>query len=347
MVKRIKLFVKKKIVAYGLPLVKKEPDALKWGIIGLGNMAQVLSATIHGNKGAVLEAVASRSIEKAQSFASRNGKCKAYGSYLEMVNDKNLNLDVVYIATPVKQHYQIIKDCLEAKRNVLCEKPITSNLKQFEELIQIAKQNDCFLMEGMWMKCLPTFKKAFEWIEAGKIGKIELIKADFYKKQQINPKDTIFNANEGGGVLKDFGVYAIAFMTTFLKGFPTELKYNKRISKIGIDTDWHIFASKNNCKAFVNISSNFASQSKAAVIGDKGAIEWDSQFNRTHTITLFDEYGKIVENTTFKYVYDGFEYEVNEVNNCIKANKKESKIVPLSDSLETLKVIEQLFDTKK
>ncbi|WP_334058736.1 Gfo/Idh/MocA family protein [Polaribacter sp. P097] len=342
MLKRIKLFVQKKIVAYGLPLVKKEPDVLKWGIIGLGNMAQVLSATIHGNKVAVLEAVASRSIEKAQSFASRNGKCKAYGGYLEMVNDRNLNLDVVYIATPVKQHYQIIKDCLEAKRNVLCEKPITSNLKQFEELIQIAKQNDCFLMEGMWMKCLPTFKKAFEWIDAGKIGKIELIKADFYKKQQINPKDTIFNANEGGGVLSDYGVYAISFMTTFLKGIPERMLFSKRISSFGIDSDWQISAQKEKKRAFINISSNFSSQSKAAIIGEKGSIEWSSQFNRTNKISLFNSNGHKIEECVYKYKYQGFEYEVEEVTRCLKNNKKQSILVSLKESFDTLTVIDQL-----
>lgn len=346
MLKRIKLFVRKKIVSFGFRLVKKDPNPIKWGIIGLGNMAEVLSTTIHGDKEAVLEAVASRSLQKAQSFASRNGKCKAYGSYIEMINDDSLNLDVIYIATPVKQHYPIIKDCLLANKNVLCEKPITSNLKQFIELKEIAKQNNCFLMEGMWMKCLPTFKKASEWINEGKIGDIELIKADFYKKQQIKTTDAIFNPEEGGGVLKDFGVYAISFMTTFLKGFPTELTYNKRISQLGIDTDWHIYARHNNRSAFINISSNFASQSKAAIIGEKGAIEWNSQFNRTNTITLFDNYGVAIQNCSFKYTYDGFEYEVKEVNESLKKGSKESKIVPISATMDTLRVIDQLFDKK-
>src|SRR5262249_26754002 len=151
------------------------------------------------------------------------------------------SLDIVYIATPMKLHYDNIKICLQAGKNVLCEKPITSTVEELKELQQLAKAKDCFLMEGMWMKCLPTYQKAVTWINEGRIGAIDLIKADFYKREEIDISRAIFDKEQGGGVLRDYGVYAIAFPTGFVKGMPDELRGASRLSCYGIDSDWSIY----------------------------------------------------------------------------------------------------------
>ncbi len=343
MLERIKYYTRRKLLSTGLLRVKKNPAPIKWGIIGLGSMAEKFSTTIDGNKDGIVYSVASRSLKKAKAFAARHGNCKAYGGYDDMLKDTSATIDVIYIATPVVHHYENIKQCLLAGKNVLCEKPITSDSAQLKELIELAKQNNCFLMEGMWMNCLPTFRKAVEWINGDKIGEVELIKVDFYKKEFIKPDLTIYNAIEGGGVLQDYGAYAISFMTSFLKGIPQTLQYSKRISSFGLDSDWHICAQNNNVKAFINLSSNFSSLSKAAVIGKKGSIEWNSQFNRTNKITLFGANGNKIEEFAIKYKYEGFEYEVDEVTRCIKEKESESQMVPLCESLATLTVIDQLM----
>ena len=321
---------------------KKSENPVRWGIIGLGYMAETFSCAIDGSKDGVVYAVASRSLDKAKRFASHHGKCKSYGSYAEMVNDKELQLDVVYIATPVKFHYEHIKLCLEVGLNVLCEKPITSTSEQLRELIEIAKRNDCFLMEGMWMKCLPSFRKACSWIKEGRIGDVELIKADLYKREHIREGYSIYSAQDGGGVLHDYGVYAVAFMEHFLGGIPDNMNYTSRISSYGIDSDWQIAATKNGVKAIVNLSSDFGSQSKAAVIGKDGFIEWNSQFNRTNCVKLYRADGKISETFTTHYSYEGFEYEVEEVHKCIRLNARESNLATISGTYNTLKIIDSL-----
>lgn len=321
---------------------KKIENPIRWGVIGLGYMAETFSCAIDGNKDGCVYAVASRTLNKAKDFASHHGDCKAYGSYEEMVKDKRLKLDVVYIATPVMFHYEHVKLCIEAGLNVLCEKPITSNLEQLNELVALARKNNCFLMEGMWMKCLPSFQKACQWISEGRIGKTEWVKVDFYKREHICGEHAIYNAQEGGGVLCDFGIYAIAFIEHFLGGLPDYLNGNYRISTHDIDADWQITADKKNVKAIVNLSSNFESLSKAAVIGEKGFIEWHSQFNRTNRVMLYDTNGCLVESFTIPYKYDGFEYEVNEVQKCIRENKKESMVVTLKGTYNTMLIIEKL-----
>lgn len=322
---------------------KKIDNPIRWGVIGLGYMAETFSCAIDGNKEGEVYAVASRSLDKAKSFASHHGGCKAYGSYDAMVKDKSLKLDVVYIATPVKYHYEHVKLCLESGLNVLCEKPVTNSLIEFDELIALAQKNNCFFMEGMWMKCLPSFQKACQWISESRIGPTEWVKVDFYKREHIRDGHTIYNAREGGGILRDFGVYALAFIEHFLEGMPDSLNGNYRISDHGIDADWQISAEKNGVKAVVNLSSNFGSLSKAAVIGKNGFIEWDSQFNRTNRVTLYDASGQKVDTFSASYTYEGFEHEVNEVQKCIREGKNESMLVSLEGTHNTMQIIDNLM----
>lgn len=339
--------IQQKIVGFvrrsGLFRIKKDPNPIRWGVIGLGYMAEILSTTIDGDKGGVVYAVASRSLDKAQKFSGRHGHCKAYGSYEELVRDENLNLDIIYIATPLKYHYEHILLCLKAGKNVLCEKPITYSGDQLAELSALAKKNNCFFMEAMWMKCLPPFQKAQNWIQEGKIGDLELIKIDFYKRKQIRESSAKKILEKDSGVLLDFGVYAIAFLTHFLKGYPDVISPMVRMSENGLDTDWQISASKNGVKAAVNLSSNFGSLSKAALIGNNGTIEWESQFNRTNSVSLYDVDGFHKETYKIKYRFEGFEYQVQEVHNSLRQGKKESTIVTLDESQNTMKVIDELL----
>lgn len=323
--------------------ITKNDNPVRWGIIGLGYMAGHLGEAIEANEDGIVVATASRDINKAKTSSSKYNNCKPYGSYEAMISDSKLDVDVIYIATPIKYHFENIALCLQSGKNVLCEKPITFNANELKELQKMAKENGCFLMEAMWMKCLPTFKQAHTWIEEDKIGSIDLIKVDFYKKLITQPSKAIFDSNEGGGVLRDYGVYAMTFPSVFKDGVPDELIGHTRFSSQGIDSDWSIYMCYDKTQVFINISSNFKSTSKAVIIGTKGSIEWESQFNRTSIITLYDEMGKKVEDFDVKYEFDGFEYQVNEVHHCIKEGKLESAIVSIDSSLITLEIIDTLM----
>ena len=327
---------------YPLFYPSKNDNSIRWGIIGLGNMAETFATALDKDKESKIVAVASRSLPKARVFARNHGNPKPYGSYESLLSDKNLNVDVIYIATPAKYHAEHIRLCFNAGKNVLCEKPITTSAYELDELISIAHEKKLFLMEGMWMKCLPTFVKAKEWLNNGKIGNLELIKVDFYKREIINPSLTIFNAAKNGGVLYDFGVYAIAFIQSFLGGIPESLNKHIRKSFCEVDADWQIYAERRGVKAFVNLSSNYQGLSKAALIGSKGSIEWNSQFNRTNKVTLYDEKGVKREIYTTHYKSEGFEYEISEVKYCLKSGFPQSKKISLLDSLQTMTIMDSL-----
>lgn len=334
--------LKKRLYQFPLFYPGKNPDAVRWAIIGLGNMAEVFASALDMDKQSRIVGVASRSFLKAQKFACRHGHGQAYGSYQEMLSDPGLNVDVVYIATPARLHPEHIRMCLESGKNVLCEKPIALMSSELEPLIELAREKGLFLMEGMWMKCLPTFRKAKQWLEDGRIGKLELIRADFYKREHINTDLTIYNEKEGGGVLGDFGIYALAFMTSFLGGAPDQIRKEQRNSFANIDADWQIFAERNGVRAFVNLSSNFNGLSKAALIGSRGTIEWDAQFNRTNRIARYDEHGVLQEAFVTRYKSQGFEFEIKEVARCLNSGLRQSEYVSLAETLAAVRVMDDL-----
>jgi len=332
----------KRLLSYNLISFSKEKNAIRWGIVGLGYMAHEFGYSIRCSKNSVISAVASRSIAKAKKFAEKHGKCHAFGSYDELITDNANMIDVLYISTPLSVHYKLIKKAISNNINVLCEKPIVETPEEFEELIVLAKEKNVFFMEGMWMKCLPTIQRAIEKIKNDQIGKVNYIKVNFNKMLNIENYHLKYSKDKFGGVLFDYGIYAISFIHLFLGDEPQIIEKELEKSKHGYDTKWKIVLKKNNITGVAEISSKSNSKSCAYIIGDNGSIKFESQFNRTNKLEVFDSVGKIKEKYYFKYTNQGFEFQINEVVNCIRSGKKESNLVSLKDSLETLKILKSI-----
>ncbi len=132
---------------------------LKWGILATGGIAKSFGRDLIVNpetrdrrdiEHVVVAAASSSSVDSAKAYLKEvqaPQSAKAYGSYKELVADKNV--DIIYIATPHSHHYQNAMLCLEAGKNVLCEKSLTSNAAQAEALIKKAKEKNLFLMEAV------------------------------------------------------------------------------------------------------------------------------------------------------------------------------------------------------
>jgi dihydrodiol dehydrogenase / D-xylose 1-dehydrogenase (NADP) len=132
---------------------------LKWGILATGGIAESFARDLWPNpetrgvndiEHKVVAAASSSSAKRAEDFLKEVRApegAKAYGSYKELVQDPNV--DIIYVATPHSHHYQNARLCLEAGKNVLCEKAFTTNAKQLETLIGIAREKGVFLMEAV------------------------------------------------------------------------------------------------------------------------------------------------------------------------------------------------------
>ena len=97
-------------------------EKVRWGIIGLGNIARNFVKDLALVNEAQIYAAASRNLEKANAFADEYNIPYAFGSYKELLECKEI--DVVYIATPHTSHCELSIMAMEHGKHVLCEKPM-------------------------------------------------------------------------------------------------------------------------------------------------------------------------------------------------------------------------------
>ena len=154
---------------------------LRFAILGCGHIATKMAAAVktleNRGMGVKCYAVASRNLQKAETFAKEYGFEKAYGSYEELVADSAI--DLIYIATPHSHHHEFAKLCILHGQNILVEKAFTANAKLASEVISLAHDKGVFLCEAMWTRFLPALETIRGWIYDGRIGKVETVEADF------------------------------------------------------------------------------------------------------------------------------------------------------------------------
>lgn len=311
-----------------------------WGIMATGKIAHSFAKAVNYVSDAKLYACASRTVEKAEEFASLYGAEKAYGSYEQLAADPNV--DIIYVASPMSCHYENVKLCFEHGKNVLCEKSITLNVSQLDELISIAKEKDLFFMEAMWMKCQPAFLKAKEWVSQGRIGEIKAIRADFSNSPEFDPGDRLFRPELGGGALLDQGVYPLSLITAFLGYDPVGISSSVNIGGLGVDMDEAVIMQYKNAYASFVSGFEIENDNRAMIVGNKGRIDFGTWFFFTDTVKLYDENGRPVEESKTPHLCNGYEYEIMEAQKCMADGLKESRLIPLSDTRAIMKIMDSL-----
>ncbi|KAJ0350435.1 hypothetical protein COL154_013291 [Colletotrichum chrysophilum] len=207
-----------------------EPQIIRWGIIATGGIAKAFgkdlsvdpsTRNVKDIRHELVAAASSSSKSRAESFLRECGAPEhaiAYSSYSELAQDPRV--DVIYIATPHSHHYQNAMMCLEAGKNVLCEKAFTVNAKQARALAAKAKEKNLLLMEGMWTRYFPLSIYVRELVTSGRLGPVERVLAEHslpYAGLFDNDDHIMINPRLAGGILLDGGIYSLtwAFQTLY------------------------------------------------------------------------------------------------------------------------------------
>ena len=207
---------------------------IKWGIIGLGGIARKFAKDLNLHSNADILAVASRNLDKATEFAAEFNALHAYGSYEELLQNKDI--DIIYIATPHSHHYENTIMCLNAGHNVLCEKAFAMNSKQVKLMIEKAKEKNLFLMEALWSRFNPAILAAKKEIDDGAIGKLRAVKADFCFNYPYDLESRLVNKSLAGGALLDIGIYPI-FLSYLFFGKPVRMHVDSEYYPNGADNN--------------------------------------------------------------------------------------------------------------
>ena len=309
---------------------------VRWGIIGPGHIASQVINDFPYVAGAEALAVASRSIDRAQAFATDHGLARAYGSYAEIMSDQDV--DAVYIATPHPQHYAIALAAIAAGKAALVEKTFTATVAGAEEIITAARHQRVFVMEAMWTRFQPAIVTARSLIDDGAIGEVRQVQADLGVDRPYDPADRLFDPAQGGGAMLDLGVYVVSFAQYFL-GTPDRIAVNGSLTPTGVDAEAGVLLGYDDGRvATLLMSLKHHTPGAARIHGTKGWIEVPPRFHHPHRIVLCRK-GQEPEIISRPPLGTGYSHELIEVTECIRAGRTESVIMPLSDTLAVQRIL--------
>ena len=313
--------------------------ALRWGVLGTGWIAERFVRSLQRNTRQQITAIGSRDAERSAAFAARLGVPRSHGSYAGLVADSSI--DVVYIATPHNTHLPAARLALEAGKHVLVEKPLALNAGQATEIAQLAAGRRLFCMEALWTFFLPKFDIVRQILDSGALGEIHTVLADH--GEHFTADHRIMRLDLAGGPLLDLGTYPVSFATWVL-GAPTRILaagqphpngVNGQASAVLLD------AHGNQAQVHTTLFSN--TPTTATVAGTSATLTLPGPFYQPGDLVLSSAAGdRRLAYTEPRTAHDALYFEAAEVARCIGADLLESPIRPMADSVETLRVMDEI-----
>jgi predicted dehydrogenase len=319
----------------------------RWGIISTADIGvnKVIPA-IQNAKNCEVIAISSRDEALARKKAKELNIPCAYGSYEDMLADKNI--DVVYNPLPNHLHVPYSIKAMEAGKHVLCEKPIAMNASEAQLLAETASKYPTLkVMEAFMYRFHPQWKKIKELIAEGALGELRTIHSHF-SFYNTDPANTRNIPEYGGGALYDIGCYCISFPRFLFDRNPVRvISLIERDQKMKIDCLSSAMLDFGEGKtATFTCSIQLMYGQWCEIMGTKGRIVADIPVNapndRPTTIMLTTNSGSVL--FTFEAI-DQYTLQAEEFANAII--NKSTVPTPLTDAIANLKVIDALFESEK
>jgi predicted dehydrogenase len=345
---------------------------VRWGIFGTGTVAGHFASALTLVRNADLYAVASRSGDRARSFAGDFGIKRAYGAYEELVDDDRV--DIVYVATPNTIHKQLAVLALEHGKAVLCEKPFATNAEEARTISDVARRSGRFCMEGMWMRFVPLMRELTNLVRRKTIGPLRLVTAAIGYPCGFDATSRLFDPRLGGGVMLDLGIYALSFAFQFL-GRPSDVVARAVVGASGVDEQASVLLGyPSEAQALLSASFRCRLSNSATIHGTDGLIRvaeplycpetatlartseasargagsHRSRLDRIKHYPLIRDVASRVRRARFETAIchrrlgNGYAHEALEVMRCLDEGARESPIMPLDESVAIMEVMDQI-----
>lgn len=254
---------------------------MKIGTIGTGLIVEEFLNAVREVENVECTAVCSRKEETAKVLANKYNVKQVYTDYNALFKDEDVNF--IYIASPNSMHYEYALKALQNGKNVICEKPFTSTVKESERLVALAKEKNLFLFEAITTIHLPNYNKVKEKIEL--LGELKLVQCNFsqyssrYTKLLAGEVTNAFNPAFSGGALQDINIYNLHFVTG-LFGKGRVVNYSANTVENGIDTSGIVTLKYDNFVCQCTGAKDSNSPSFAIIQGTKGYIKINGPVNQ-------------------------------------------------------------------
>jgi predicted dehydrogenase len=310
---------------------------LKWGILGLGKIANHFCKDLLLIEDSDLYAVSSRSIEKANSFASRYNSEVSYGSYEAILEDPHV--DIIYIATPHDSHLQYAMAAIDAGKHVLCEKPLAVNYAQVSRLTEAAQKKGVFLMEALWTRFIPVIEEVISKIKGGEIGIPTYLHSTFSFFKEIDYTSRLFNPDLAGGSILDVGLYPV-FLCYTLFGMPQSIAASGIVTDRGIDLQMTALLDYGGGSAQLMSGLQTDCDMTSKIYGTEGQLIIDSRWHEAQSYQII----KPNEEIRYKHptIGRGYAHEILECMKCIENNQLQSSKWSHQDSLNVIAILDEI-----
>ncbi len=308
-----------------------------WCILGTGRIAATFAECLETVPGARLAAVGSRTAEKSAVFCAKYGG-KSYGSYHEAVADPGV--DVVYVATPHQVHEDDVILAAGAGKSILCEKPFAVNAGQTRRMIAAARENGVFLMEGLWSRFFPAWQYVKDLVDREVYGPVLAVNSTTcWGKKDLPLEHRLLNPELTGGSLLDAGIYSLAAIS-FLLGDRRlrRVTSSMQIGETGVDETASVRLDYDG-NVTGSVTSAIYGWSFYTEILCRDATVVVPRHRNPDTVRIRRRIQGIVpvegeeETLRFPFEGEGFRYEAEAVQECLRKGFLECPKAPLSETL--------------
>ncbi|KAI0128308.1 dimeric dihydrodiol dehydrogenase [Xylariales sp. AK1849] len=346
-----------------------EPPTCRWGIITTGLISSWFVADIvlpraDAKAKHIVQAIGSSSLEKGQKFAADylkdiSEKPAIYASYDEVYNDPDV--DCVYIGSPHGFHKRDCLAAIAAGKNVLCEKAFTINAREAKEVFEAAQKKGVYIAEAMWLRHRPMLADLRKLLYEDKaIGEVFRMTSDFQNYVNIPSlpaTSRLKDLNLGAGSLLDIGIYPLTWAILTLDPKTPEQSENPKIIGAqsfadGIEvTTSVILHYPSSGRQGIIMSTNNRAMGKSYIVatidGTDGFVEVEGGApSHPSSFTVYPKWTGDKKPEGKKYDYQqkaqGFIYEADNTALDIAAGRKESAIIPWSETVRVMEIMDEI-----
>lgn len=324
--------------------------ALRWGILAPGGIAEKFTETVLANTSQQIVAVGSRSLERAESFATRHGIEAAYGSYEQLLADPDVQ--AIYVASPHSEHCDHALAAIAAGKHTLVEKAFTRNAAEARKVFSAAEAAGVMAMEAMWTRFLPHIDVIRQLLADGALGEVTTILADHGQSFGHLPHThRLYNPELAGGALLDLGVYPVSF-AAFAMGEPRQISAVGTRTAEGVDAQIAIALAGGpdgpdgapSIQAALHTTLTARTPTRAAICGTVARVEIDGPFYTPQRITMTaNRSGEVLTREVDGIAgHYGLCYQAAEFARRVTAGETESPLLPSAETVSIMATMDEI-----
>jgi predicted dehydrogenase len=319
---------------------------VKWGVLGVANIA--VRKVIPGmqlSEWCDVAAIASRELRRAEKAAADLGIAKAYGSYEELLADREI--EAIYNPLPNHLHVPWSIKAVEAGKHVLCEKPISLTVAEAKTLLAARGRAGVKVGEAFMVRTHPQWLRTRALVQSGRIGELRAITGVFsyFNRDAANVRNV---AEWGGGGLMDIGCYPITTSRFVYDEEPTRvIGLIERDPEFKTDRLTSAMMEFPSGHATFTCSTQMVAYQRMEFLGTKGRIEIEIPFNAPpdlETRILIDDgrdvFGGGITTETFP-ISDQYTTQGDVFSQAVLGQAEVP--VPMENAIANMAVIEGVF----